>query len=130
MKHDAGQQFGAYIKRLRTQQKLSIRALADKIGMDSGALTRLEHGKVSPKPNTLKSLAIALQVPLADMFVMAGYVIPYDLPSITPYLRARYGSLPEEAIASADDYLQKLIDEHGMDPRGPVALEDETNEQH
>lgn len=129
MKHEAAQKFGAYIKRLRTEQRLSIRGLANKVGMDSGALTRLEHGKVSPKPNTLKSLAIALQVPLADMFVMAGYVIPYDLPSITPYLRARYSSLPEEAIASANDYLQKLIDEHGLDPRGPVALEDETTGQ-
>lgn len=125
MKHEAAQQFGAYIKCLRAEQKLSIRGLADKAGMDSGGLTRLEHGKFLPHPDTLKALAMALQVPLADMFVMAGYVIPYDLPSITPYLRARYSSLPEEAIASADDYLQKLIDEYGMDPRGPVEREDE-----
>lgn len=130
MKHKSAQQFGAYIKRLRTEQGLSIRGLADKAGMDSGGLTRLEHGKFSPHPDTLKALAMALQVPLADMFVMAGYVIPYDLPSIAPYLRARYGSLPEEAISSANDYLQKLIEEHGMDPRGPVEREDETNKQH
>ncbi|MGH4012987.1 MAG: helix-turn-helix domain-containing protein [Pseudonocardiaceae bacterium] len=130
MEHKTAQQFGVYIRRLRTEQKLSIRELANKAGIDSGGLTRLEHDKVSPQPNTLKALAIALQVPLADLFAMAGYVTPYDLPSIAPYLRVRYSSLPEEALSSANDYLQKLIDEHGMDPHGPVEREDEINEQH
>jgi len=73
---------------------------------------------------------MALQVPLADMFAMAGYVIPYDLPSIAPYLHARYSHLPEETRASVNDYFQRLIDEHGLDPHGPVAYEDETNAQH
>ncbi|MGH3904684.1 MAG: helix-turn-helix domain-containing protein [Pseudonocardiaceae bacterium] len=131
MKHDAAQQFGAYIKRLRTEQKLSMRGLAHKANIDSGALTRIEQGKVdTPQPDTLKALAEALQVPLADMFAMAGYVIPYDLPSLTPYLQARYSHLPEETLASANDYLQRLIDEHGLDPNGPVGLEDETKGQH
>lgn len=131
MNHDAARQFGAYIKRLRQERQLSMRGLAHQAGIDSGALTRIEQGKVStPQPDTLKALAIALQVPLADMFAMAGYVIPYDLPSITPYLHARYGHLPEETLTSVNDYLQKLIDEHGLDPQGPVAREDETDRHH
>ncbi len=131
MNHDAARQFGDYLKHLRQERKLSMRGLAHQANIDSGALTRLEQGKVAaPQPDTLKALAAALQVPLADMFAMAGYVIPYDLPSITPYLRARYGHLPDETLASVNDYLQKLIDEHGLDPHGPVALEDETNGQH
>lgn len=131
MNHDTAQRFGDYIKRLRMERKLSIRGLAKQAGIDSGALTRLEHGGVhTPQPGTLKALAMALHVPLADMFVMAGYVIPYDLPSIAPYLHARYGHLPEETLASANDYLQQLIDEHGLDPNGPVAFEDEVSGQH
>ncbi|HEU0087708.1 MAG TPA: helix-turn-helix transcriptional regulator [Pseudonocardiaceae bacterium] len=131
MNQDASQQFGKHIRHLRKQRKLSIRGLANKAGIDSGALTRLEHGKVqAPQPHTLTALAAALQVPLADLFAMAGYVIPYDLPSIAPYLNARYSFLPEEARASVNDYLQGLIDEHGLDPEGPAAFEDETNGQH
>ena len=57
-------------------------------------------------------------------------MIPYDLPSIAPYLQARYGHLPEETLASANDYFQRLIDEHGLDPNGPVALEDKASGQH
>jgi len=71
---------------------------------------------------------MALHVPLTDMFAMAGYVIPCDLPSIAPYLHARYGHLPEDTLASVNDYLTRLIDEHDLDPNGPVALEDETSE--
>lgn len=131
MNHDAAPQFGEYIKRLRRERKLSMRGLAHEANIDSGALTRIEQGKVStPQPDTLKALAAALQVPLADMFAMAGYVIPYDLPSIAPYLHARYGHLPEETLASANDYLQKLIEEHGLDPHGPVGSKDEINGKH
>jgi transcriptional regulator with XRE-family HTH domain len=129
MNDRAARQFGEYIKRLRTERKLSIRGLADKAGIDSGALTRLEHGKVrTPQPATLKALATTLRVPLADMFAMADYVIPYDLPSIIPYFHARYGHLPEATLTEIDAYLKVLIDEHGLEPSGPAAFEDESSE--
>jgi transcriptional regulator with XRE-family HTH domain len=118
-----------YIKALREARKLSIRGLASKAGLDSGALTRLEQGKVrAPQPDTLAALATALQVPLADLFAMANYLTPHDLPSVTPYLRARYGHLPEDALASIDNYLRRLIDEYDFDPNGPHSLEDEARE--
>lgn len=121
-------QFGDYIKNLREERRLSVRGLAAKAGISSGALSRLENGKRSPQPETLKALATALAVPLSDMFAMAGYTVPYDLPSMSPYLRARYGHLPEGALTSIDDYLKRLIDEYGLDPGGPLALEDEASE--
>jgi hypothetical protein len=83
----------------------------------------------TPQPDTLAALAAALGVPLADMFTMAGYVVPYDLPSVTPYLHARYGHLSKETLTSIDDYLKWLIEAHGSDPNGPLSLEDETSEQ-
>jgi len=129
MDHDAAHRLGEYIRRLRKQRKLSIRELATKSGIDNGGLTRLEHGRIlSPRPDKLKALAKALEVPLADMFAMAGYTIPYDLPSMAPYLHARYGHLPEETLDAVNDYLERLIDEHGLDPDGPLALEDERSE--
>jgi transcriptional regulator with XRE-family HTH domain len=129
MNQDAAQRFGQYIRQLREERKLSIRGLASEAGVDSGALTRLEHGKVrAPQPDTLKALAMALDVPLADMFAMADYIVPYDLPGMAPYLRARYGHLPEETLKEINNYLERLIDEHGLDPGGPLAFEDEPSE--
>src|SRR6266568_7151681 len=119
-------QFGGYIRHLRTQRKLSMRGLAKVAGVDSGALTRLESGKTTPTPHTIKALAIALDVPLADLFVRAGYTTPHDLPNMDSYLHARYGRLPGDVIDSMNDYCQRLIDEYGFDPDGPSGREDET----
>lgn len=126
------ERFGTYIKELRCSRQVSLRAVAARSGLDSGALTRLEAGKVrQPKLETLKSLAEALDAPYSDLCAMAGYLLPYDLPSLTPYLRTRYGHLPEHVLHAADDYLQHLIDEQQLDLRGPMPGEDEysTREQ-
>ncbi|MEC3979633.1 helix-turn-helix domain-containing protein [Amycolatopsis sp. H20-H5] len=129
MNQEAAQRFGQYIKRLRENRKLTIRGLASDAGIDSGNLTRLEHGRMArPAPDTLAALATALHVPLADMFAMVGYVVPYDLPSITPYLHARYGQLPEGARTSLDNYLKQLINDYELDLNGPADFEDETSE--
>lgn len=128
MDQDTAHQLGGYVKRLRQEQKLSVRGLASKAGLDSGELSRIENGTRHPRPDKLKALATALDVPLADMFAMAGYTIPYDLPSMAPYLRARYGHLPEETLDAVNDYLERLIDEHGLDLDGPTKLEDERSD--
>ncbi|WP_330266288.1 helix-turn-helix transcriptional regulator [Streptomyces griseorubiginosus] len=125
VKRDAALQFGEYLQRLRRERKLGVRELARKASLDAGGLTRLEHGKTLPQPDTLKALGVALEVPFADLFTMAGYVIPSDLPSMSTYLRTRYG-LPEDTIASVDEYIQRLIDEHGLDTNGPAPFEDES----
>lgn len=128
MEHKQANQFGGYLKHLREERKLSIRGLARKADLDSGALTRLENGKRAPAPRTLKALATALGVPLADLFAMAGFTTPHDLPTVNTYFHTRYGHLPDDVLSSMNDYCERIISEHGFDPDGPVALEDETNE--
>ena len=126
MKHATAPTLPTYISEHRRRQKLSIRGLAAKAGLDSGALTRLEHGETkTPRPETLRALAKALEVPIADIYAAAGHVTPYDLPSLVPYLQTRYGNLSDAAIRDASAYLARLIDEHGLDPNGPAAQEDE-----
>jgi transcriptional regulator with XRE-family HTH domain len=115
-----------YISEHRRKSKLSIRGLATKAGLDSGALTRLEHGETrTPRPETLRALAEALEVPIADMYAAAGHVTPYDLPSLVPYLRTRYRHLSDAAIRDASAYLDQLIKEHRLESDGPSAHEDE-----
>lgn len=128
MKQTTAPILAAYVTDHRRRMKLSIRGLATKSGLDSGALTRLEHGETkSPRPETLRALAEALEVPIADIYAAAGHVTPYDLPSLTPYLQTRYGKqLSATAIRDASEYLTRLINEHGLQPDGPAPLEDET----
>lgn len=123
MGRDTRNQFGKYIKQLRQERRLSIRELASKTGIDSGALTRIEHGKVgTPRPETLKALAVALDIPLADMFARAGYTTPAELPDLATYLRLRYGHLSEETCTLAENYLHWLTSEVG-EPREPQGWE-------
>lgn len=118
-------QFGDYLHHEREKRKLTIRGLARKAGLDSGALTRLENGGRNPSTQTLKALADALEVPLADLFARAGFATPYNLPTMDSYLHARYGHLPEDVLASMSDYCRQLIDECGFDTDGPREHEDE-----
>jgi transcriptional regulator with XRE-family HTH domain len=81
MNQDHTRQLGKYIRHIRIERHETIRALAAQAGIDSGGLARLENGKVgTPRPDTLRALAHALDVSPADLFAMAGYTVPHDLP--------------------------------------------------
>lgn len=125
MKRDASTDFGGHLSRLRKERGLSIREVARRAHLDASSVTRLERGLRTPFPETLRVLAPVFDVPLAEMFAAAGYLTPTDLPKMGTYLRVCYGDLSEEAIASIDSYVRRLIEEHGLDPDGPACLEDE-----
>lgn len=92
-------QLGEHIRHIRQMRGLTVRQVAATAGIDPGGLTRLEHGRIAePRPTTLHGLATALSISLADLFAMAGYTVPRDLPSIRHYLRVKYDCLPEEIV--------------------------------
>lgn len=126
MKHEpATQQFGAYLRQLRKDRKLGVRELAREAGINDGNLTRIENGTRIPQPQTLKALALALDLPLSDLFAMANYLLPHDLPSMVPYLHARYGHLPDAVFTEVADYFIQLAEDYELDLEGPVGREDE-----
>lgn len=59
---------GRRLQELRTMQGLSIRALAEKSGLNFNTLSMIENEKTSPNVNTLQQLAIALKVPITAFF--------------------------------------------------------------
>lgn len=127
MSDQMAQQFGNYLRHLRMKQGLSNRELARLSGVDSGGITRLERGENQPTPKTLLALAPVLKVSPMDLFAMAGYTVPYDLPDLPTYLRTMYGScLPENKIDEIGEYLGRILDEYGADLDGPRDAEDET----
>lgn len=120
---------GAHIKRVREDRKLSIRELATKAGINNGALGRYERGERTPGIATIKAIATALGVPVTELFAVGDCLNPYDLlPGTASAVHARFDHLSKEATTSIDNYLQRLIDEHGMDPNGPLIFEDEDEE--
>jgi len=116
MTHDAARQsarrLGAYIKKRREEKGLSIRQLAGNAGIDSGGLTRIEHGQHATLPSLLilDRLARALDVPLIELLAKAGCDTSHDLHDC---IRSRYDHLPEEAITAATAYAEQLAAEYG-----------------
>ncbi len=55
------------LREIREGQGYSLRALADRVGMSYVALFRLESGETDPRLGTLRKLAKALGVTVADI---------------------------------------------------------------
>jgi len=55
------------LRRIRDAQGYSLRALAERVGMAYPALFRLESGEADPRLSTLRKLAKALNVTVADL---------------------------------------------------------------
>ncbi len=123
-------QFGHRLKQLRTNGGLSLRQLRDLTGIDDGLLSKMESGQIaSPNPDKLHRLSEALGVPLADLYTMAAYELPTELPSPAPYLRAKYGDLPPEAVDALSDEISRVLAHHGITAEaGPAPGEDEAPE--
>lgn len=59
--------FAARLARQRQRQGLSMRALAERAGMHSSEISRLENGQRDPRLSTTVRLAQALEVPLSAL---------------------------------------------------------------
>lgn len=101
-----------------------MRQLARNIGGTISTVSTLEAGiNLSPRPETLKVIAQALDIPTSDLFMVADWLPADELPTLKPYLRAKYADLDEQAIAELEAYADRLIQRHGG--HGPVNREDE-----
>lgn len=59
---------GRKLRDLRASLGFSLRALADKSGLNVNTLSLIENGKSSPSVSTLQQLALALNVPMTAFF--------------------------------------------------------------
>jgi len=108
----------------RMQLGLSMRQVAAKTGFDIATVVNLEAAtNLSPLPGTLRAIARVLDLSISDLFVIADWLPAGELPTLKPYLRAKYHDLDEAAIAELERYADRLIQRHGG--RGPINREDE-----
>ena len=59
---------GRRLRELRIERSLSIRALAEKSGLNVNTLSFIENGKSSPSVSTLQQIAMALELPINAFF--------------------------------------------------------------
>jgi transcriptional regulator with XRE-family HTH domain len=113
---DPRKQLGKLLRSRRETAGLSTRSLAAKAGIDDSTIVRLEQGaRSAPRPDVLTKLAAALHINLADLFSLAGYMVPEELPTLPSYLRAKYRHLPQPARDELVTYMRHLYDRYGLD---------------
>jgi transcriptional regulator with XRE-family HTH domain len=120
---------GALIKDQRLKLGIGLREAGRRTGIDDGLLSRMESGAIlTPAPDKLARIAEVLNINLSDLYAMADYAVPTDLPSPALYLRTKFrGDLPASAMKSLTRELDQLLAKHGLDPAaGPTPGEDET----
>jgi transcriptional regulator with XRE-family HTH domain len=61
-------QIGPRIRAERIRQELTIRALADNIGVSSSLISQIETGKSQPSVSTLYAITSALGLPIEELF--------------------------------------------------------------
>ena len=63
---------GQRLRELRLERDLSIRALAERSGLNVNTFSLIENGKSSPSVSTLQQIAAALEVPITAFFETAA----------------------------------------------------------
>lgn len=105
------EELGAYIRKARQDRHVSARAVARDIGIDAAQVLRLERGEVAaPQGTVLGGLAASLRIPINDLLTLAGYPTSRTLPTIEPYLRAKYPRLTAADVDTVAALVQRLND--------------------
>lgn len=130
MDEDQAKRLGALIRYRREAVGWSLRQLEERTSIDNSLLTRMEQGRIlKPAPDNVRRIAEALDIPLADLYALADWAVPTELPSPGPYLRAKYRDLSESALRALTRDVDQLLARHGIDmTSGPAPGEDETPE--
>ncbi len=123
---EALQQLAEIVKETRISQGLSASELARRAGVQTSTITRLEAGQFQhPSPETLVSVARVLEVSASDLFACLNWMPKEQLPSFTPYLRAKYGALPTQVQEKLENHFTKVVRRYGYECNGPEPGQDE-----
>ena len=67
-----GDQLGEYLREQRTASRLSLRQLADQVGVSNPYLSQIERGLRKPSAEILQQIAKALRISAETLYVRAG----------------------------------------------------------
>lgn len=102
-------ELGRVIARKRAKAKLTQRSLAEKARVTHPTILRMERGEfMRPDPEKLQRIAEALDLNAGDFFALAGYIHADHLPSLVPYLRAKFeGDLSAKDRKDIERYVEQ-----------------------
>ncbi|MGB9641131.1 MAG: cupin domain-containing protein [Anaerolineales bacterium] len=88
---------GSRLREVRQAQGFSLRALAEKSGLNVNTLCLIENNKTSPSVSTLQQLALALQVPITAFFerVEEPKMVVYQKSGYRPQAQFHHGILED-----------------------------------
>ena len=67
---------GDYLKEQRLASRLSLRQLADQVGVSNPYLSQIERGLRKPSADVLQQIATALRISAEQLYIRAGIVSP------------------------------------------------------
>src|SRR4051795_13126725 len=73
-----GDQLGDYLREQRTASRLSLRQLAEQVGVSNPYLSQIERGLRRPSAEVLQQLSKALRISADQLYIRAGIVSPDD----------------------------------------------------
>jgi transcriptional regulator with XRE-family HTH domain len=115
MKSDQATELGHMLKARREELGLSTHKLAKLAEIDQATVVRFEAGTIlAPRPDKLSRVAQALGLSGADVYALADYLVPTDLPSLKPYLNTKYGRLLDEDISKIEELAARLAKKRGF----------------
>lgn len=121
MEPEQALQLGQVLKARRAACGLTTHQLAHASEMNQATIVRLEAGSITaPRPDKLSRIARVLGISGADVFALADYTVPADLPSLRPYLHTRYRGLLAEDIDKIEAYVGRLARKRGFDLAEPA----------
>jgi transcriptional regulator with XRE-family HTH domain len=72
-------EFGLYLKKLREENRMSLRKLSRISGLSFSYISHMEHGRRGiPNPSSIKKLSTALKVSYQEMMTIAGHLQEED----------------------------------------------------
>lgn len=110
--HTTPSSLGEVIRHARECAGLSLRNVEAITGISRPTLNRLELNQIdNPSPAILHQLADTLELNSDDLFAFVGYRPSASLPSLAPYLRAKY-QLPPNAVAEANEAIRGILERY------------------
>lgn len=97
------EQVGALVRHHRKLAGLTQAELAERIGRQTGAVTRIETGEAAPSFETLSSLARALDVEMRDFFGVGSHPVRGDPNDPMVSIIEKLSTLNAEGLAAVDE---------------------------
>jgi len=103
------------LSKKRSETGLSVNEVARRADVDPATVWRIEQGMIpTPKAESLLAIGRVLGIPSVDLFAIVGWIPSDELPTIGPYLHAKYHQLPPEALQEIEAQFEAVAGKYGV----------------